>query len=534
MALSSAHISAGSGGFFGHNSREAETVNSIFSDEKNYCSCTKSQAFKTFRTELEKRSEKYKLRTGQNLQKNVMTHLSIMLNFEKHHTVKDMQKVAKYFEKLLDTKTIQLAMHRDEGHIIDEETVELHKKLGVNIENTDIKNYHAHLEIMGLDSQGNSIRKKLDKPMLRQIQTDVANILKMERGRESSYNKEEWLQITAKLKPQEEYESKSAYNEAFRESAKELGLYKAPKAKRIETYEFKKIKEEEALLKKELLKTQVAELEGKEEIKVLKKENSSLKSQNTKLTNSKAVQKELLEALKLQNIELQSKLSSREEHAQREALNTKFKAEIKARDVTIEEIKVKFKELEEKLIPKLEKEISHLKSVIQVKDLDITDLNNQNKSLQAQKEVLASKVTALELKTAHSSNIAPSDVLIEFKKIQKEEIQEKTVKTAILKSEKIQVLENPDSFIKKAWNLISSKYNQLLEEVKALRFENKAMKIEIAQLKDKDQTIVPKQQKESSDIFEKIQREAKRNLEATFLVDKEKEITTTPKIRRDR
>ena len=60
------------------------------------------------------------------------------------------------------------------------------------------------------------------------------------------------------------------------------------------------------------------------------------------------------------------------------------------------------------------------------------------------------------------------------------------------------------------------------------------MKIEIAQLKDKDQTIVPKQQKESSDIFEKIQREAKRNLEATFLVDKEKEITTTPKIRRDR
>ena len=60
------------------------------------------------------------------------------------------------------------------------------------------------------------------------------------------------------------------------------------------------------------------------------------------------------------------------------------------------------------------------------------------------------------------------------------------------------------------------------------------MKIEIAQLKDKAQTIVPKQQKESSDIFEKIQSEAKRNLEATFLVDKEKEITTTQKIRRDR
>ena len=406
MALSSAHISAGSGGFFGHNSREAETVNSIFSDEKNYCSCTKSQAFKTFRTELEKRSEKYKLRTGQNLQKNVMTHLSIMLNFEKHHTVKDMQKVAKYFEKLLDTKTIQLAMHRDEGHIIDEETVELHKKLGVNIENTDIKNYHAHLEIMGLDSQGNSIRKKLDKPMLRQIQTDVANILKMERGRESSYNKEEWLQITAKLKPQEEYESKSAYNEAFRESAKELGLYKAPKAKRIETYEFKKIKEEEALLKKELLKTQVAELEGKKEIKVLKKENSSLKGQNTKLTNTKAQQKELLEALKLENKELQGKLSNREEHAQREALNTKLREEIKIKDLTIEEIKTKFKDLEKKLIPKLEKEIKHLTSLIEVKDIDIIELKNANKSLEAQKEVLEEKVSTLEEKTAHSTNMS--------------------------------------------------------------------------------------------------------------------------------
>lgn len=467
MALSSINFQKVSTHALKHNDRtEEKTAKTVFAEfsHKNICDTDSNEALQNFNDLYKDSISNITGRERRADKKNTM--VEAVVNIKPNTTMADLKNLQKHIEKELGFKGLQIAIHRDEGYFDEKGKF--------------ITNDHAHMNFFTLDREtGRQMfrREHITKDKLRDLQTQTAIILNMDRGK----------------------------------SKEETGR------ERLSHKDHKQAKKMEALKEKE--------------IKVLKKENSSLKGQNTKLMNSKAVQKELLEALKLENIELQSKLLKREEHAQREALNTKFKAEIKARDVTIEEIKVKFKELEEKLIPKLEKEISHLKSVIQVKDLDITDLNNQNKSLQAQKEVLASKVTTLEEKTAHSSNIAPSDVLMEFKKIHKEEIQEKT---AILKFGKIQVLENPDSFIKKVWNLINSKYNQLLEEVKALRFENKAMKIEIAQLKDKAQTIVPKQQKESSDIFEKIQSEAKRNLEATFLVDKEKEITTTPKIRRDR
>lgn len=447
MATSSIHIATGGSGYFSHNSRESKTVNAIFSDEKNYCSCTNAKAFETFKNELSIRTKAYieNNPTRKKLHSKTITHLSAIVNFNKEHTPADMRKVCKYLEKTFDTKVIQMAMHRDEGHISED--------------GEKVKNYHAHIEFMGLDSKGNSVRRKLDKKALITLQSEVAKLLNMERGKNYTELQEK-------------------------------------RPKRLDTYEFKKAKEMEAEKVKDLLATKDQLKEANNQLRTFMKDNGA----------------------------------NRADYAELEAEKKVLEEKLKAKTLTEKELLEKFQELEKSFL----KEKGHLTSLIEVKDIDIIDLNNQNKRLEAVKIDLSSKVTALELKTAHSSNIAPSDVLTEFKKIQKEEITEKVVKVGVLKSEKIQILENPDSFIKKAWNLISNKYNQLLEEVKALRFENKAMKIEIAQLKDKAQTIVPKQQKESSDIFEKIQSEAKRNLEATFLVDKEKEITTTPKIRRDR
>ena len=44
MAQSSIHIEQGYAGFFGQNSREDKTVNSIFHDEKNYVSGNRAEA----------------------------------------------------------------------------------------------------------------------------------------------------------------------------------------------------------------------------------------------------------------------------------------------------------------------------------------------------------------------------------------------------------------------------------------------------------------------------------------------------------
>ena len=164
MAKSSIHIEAGGGGYFAHNSRETPTVNSVFSDEQNFCSCSKEEAFKLYRSELQIRSEAYTERTGQKLQKNAITHLSAIVNFNKDHTPEDMQRVCELLERKLDTKVLQMAMHRDEGKSADD------------------KNYHAHIEFIGLDSRGESVRRKLDRPTLRELQSEVSKTLGMERG----------------------------------------------------------------------------------------------------------------------------------------------------------------------------------------------------------------------------------------------------------------------------------------------------------------------------------------------------------------
>ena len=116
-----------------------------------------------------------------------------------------------------------MAMHRDEGHFSEEEeTQKYHEKVG-------IKNYHAHIELMGLDSHGYSVKQKLDKPFLKRLQTDVANILGMERGQESGYTKEQYKEIISLVGNPADYESKEKYKEKFDEVALELGILKLEK-----------------------------------------------------------------------------------------------------------------------------------------------------------------------------------------------------------------------------------------------------------------------------------------------------------------
>src|SRR5574344_1372916 len=208
-----------------------------------------------------------------------------------------------------------MSMHRDEGHhkkhSHTEEEQELHDLL-------KIKNYHGHIEMLGLDSQGNSIRRKLDKPMLRTIQTDVAAILGMERGRHTSYNKDEYFEITKAMPEKEEFASKEEYNKAFKEKAKELGLYKEPKAKRLDTYDYKKAKEMEA----EAVARELAKAKDLQELN-----------------------KKLREELKEQG-------ATREDYAKLEQLNKELKEKIKEKDLTIDELNLKIDEYKQEKAPK--------------------------------------------------------------------------------------------------------------------------------------------------------------------------------------
>jgi hypothetical protein len=376
MATSSIHIEAGASGYFAHNSRESKTVNSIFDDEKNFCSCTNAQAFETYKNELAKRTESYKENFGRTkLHSKTITHLSAIVNFNKEHSPKDIKKICDYLENKFDTKVIQYAMHRDEGHISEN--------------GEKIKNYHAHIEFMGLDSKGNSVRRKLDKKALIELQSDVANILEMQRGKNYTELKEK-------------------------------------RPKRLDTYEFKKVKENESkliLASKEQLK------EANNQLRTFMKDNGA----------------------------------GRQDYAELEKEKKILEEQLKAKELTQDGLLKKFKEIQDKFL----KEKEHLKSIIEIKELDIIELQNQNKGLISQKEVLNDKLVEFQEKINPRANIElEKGIDKELKVVFLEELEK-----AQLNEKDALVVKNPKTFFEKILGLVETGNDNLKNSVKFLKEE---------------------------------------------------------------
>ena len=414
MATSSIHIEAGANGYFAHNSRESKTVNSIFDDEKNFCSCTNAQAFETYKNELAKRTESYKENFGRTkLHSKTITHLSAIVNFNKEHSPKDIKKICDYLENKFDTKVIQYAMHRDEGHISEN--------------GEKIKNYHAHIEFMGLDSKGNSVRRKLDKKALIELQSDVASILKMQRGKNYTELKEK-------------------------------------RPKRLDTYEFKKAKEMESKKEKEVLAT-------KEE---LKEQNNQLRAF------------------------LKDNGANRQDYAELEKEKKILEEQLKAKELTQDGLLKKFKEIQDKFL----KEKEHLKSIIEIKELDIIELQNQNKALVSQKEIINDRFIDLEEKVNPRANIElEKGIDKELKVVFLEELE----KIQLNEKDSL-VVKNPKTFFEKILGLVEIGNDNLKNSVKFLKEEIESWKNtttflveENKKLKDRIKTLT-KNEKRIDDI----------------------------------
>jgi chromosome segregation ATPase len=291
-------------GYFFHNDRSKPTQNSIFSTEKNYYNVSGKEATDLFFNELRKRELAYTKRTGRKLHKNTIRHISAIVNLDKHHTKNDVEKVVKYLEELLDTKIVQYSLHFDEGWV-DENG------------NKNV-NYHAHLELLGLDSQGKSVRKKLDRKTLIKIQDDIAKILGMERGinytkerkkrpkRLDTYEYKEYAKRKHEevKKLQKQLELKDLTNKQLLKEISELRKQLIEKNKQLEQKGQEKIYTAEdykalSQLKKELKADNLQQvyqkfLELKLELKNKSKRNKELEEEN--------------ERLKLKNKELEEKL----------------------------------------------------------------------------------------------------------------------------------------------------------------------------------------------------------------------------------
>lgn len=327
MGKSSIHIQKAVQGSVGHNLRINFSYSVVYTDEENEYSNTNDEAYSIYRSELATRSEAYTERTGQKMQKSTVTHLSAIVNLEQHHTLKDLEPLREELEARFDTKVFNIAIHRDEGKLISKEDgTELYsgKDFFMNTDNKQLyfdkkftkpinmddyevsKNYHAHIEMLGLDSQGHAIRQKMNKVTLQQLQTFTANTLQMERGGKSkSYTKEQMKEIIDKVGKKSDYKSTTLYAKRFNEVAKELGYFIENRTKRKDTHAFKEAGAE--------------------------RENA-IREQLAKKKDLKAEMKEL-------RAELQEAGATREDYAELEQSKRELEAQIKDKTLTIEDMR---------------------------------------------------------------------------------------------------------------------------------------------------------------------------------------------------
>lgn len=316
-----------------------------------------------------------------------------------------------FLEKRLDTKIFQVGLHRDEGKLI-------HKKSGlklvsgkdffanpknkklyfdeqfkkpINMDYFEVeKNYHAHFEMMGIDSEGKAIkRNRLSRSFLKELQTFTAKSLQMERGKEVvPYSKQEMNEIKAQLKDKSEYSNSREYGIAFNKVAKELGYFKK-KTKRLDTHDHKaKAKIENDAEKKALIKNQKLTKEANATIFAVKAEANELKKELQTLT------KKLI----------------REDWAKYEAEVKTLKAEAKAKELTVPELNSRMAELRAKFIKPvlsnmktLEKDNAKLKA--EVKELK-EEVATQDTTIKAKDAQIVSQDKEIEELKSENSKLA--------------------------------------------------------------------------------------------------------------------------------
>lgn len=127
--------------------------------------------------------ERYKQHTGQKFQ--AKSYLwSAVVNLKPNSTMQDLEKLTAHINKKYGFQCYQIAIHKDEGHIDKGE-----KK----------HNYHAHLEFVTLDKEtGRNRQRDLRPRQMSELQSEVAQILQMERGVSYYQNKQKLREVGVK------------------------------------------------------------------------------------------------------------------------------------------------------------------------------------------------------------------------------------------------------------------------------------------------------------------------------------------------
>ena len=167
MRKSSIHIKKSSSRALVHNERVFEVSYAIDSSDKNENKLYINESLANYEKHI---YEDYLKHHNKRMPSNASPIREGVCNLLGHHTLADVERMAKKVAKLFNIQLLHISRHRDEGHIID---------------NEKIYNDHAHIIFGYYDFKTHKTVKVQDN-IFNQLQDLVAEELQMQRGQRNS------------------------------------------------------------------------------------------------------------------------------------------------------------------------------------------------------------------------------------------------------------------------------------------------------------------------------------------------------------
>jgi len=395
MAISSINFAKSSGGSFAHNDRTEKEPAYLLPVEhrlENECDRSAPEAQKMLEDLFENAKENYQKTYGQKFQtKFENVHWEAVINLNKEHTIKDVERLVREIEKETGFTAVQISIHRDEGRINEKTGYPIH-------------NLHAHVNFFTLDPEtgqqlyrrsiSNSEREKIrkehgipdgekipkhltgvmDKAKLSKLQDITAKALGMERGERGSTKvrlghkqhravEQEKEKLLEKIDELQKENAELCYN--FRDMQKQITALDAPTEEKKELHrlntEINKIKGESAEkdLKISELETKLKErtdqvLSVEKSLDLYKMSNQALSADVIELQKERKTLKEELQALKeekaKERVELQTHGAIRADYAQMEALKEEIKTLKEVVDEQFKPLEAVYQENDDQMI----------------------------------------------------------------------------------------------------------------------------------------------------------------------------------------
>lgn len=214
MAQTSVNFQSVKAGSEQHNKREKELdyVHKELSHNNEYWeSCTQEQRMKELKKLVKEKS-------GRKTQKNASPIWEAVVVIDEHTTMAKLHTLAEELHQKFGMNCFQIAIHKDEGYKMSKDQVKL--------------NLHAHMVFDWIDHETGRA-KHYNRTHMAQIQTLVANVLDMERGRSSDKKHKTPQQFKAEKEAEEAMKKKQEAEEQARK-AEAVAVEKRQEQKELE------------------------------------------------------------------------------------------------------------------------------------------------------------------------------------------------------------------------------------------------------------------------------------------------------------